>query len=232
MNRVTTILAYIFRLAEKDVHIEGKHFKYFVMQSTGGGNFPAQHAHAETALNVLEANIVPILGLKKEGIEYDVLQVRSCARGKDNKLKSQKLLIAQTFFIVAGVTAQNVFRMSAPASNMVMIYGLGGLGMTTMGSNALLLKALMDLRQKVSTGAISNQEYKAALQTSSFGTIRHWSKPNPFSQNIAQFVDHTKDTKIIFNKLMPQRRSVSPLPFQKTANFLLSLAKPILKARL
>ena len=134
--------------------------------------------------------------------------------------------------IVAGVTAQNVFRISAPASNMVMIYGLGGLGMTTMGSNALLLKALMDLRQKVSTGAISNQEYKTALQTSSFGTIRHWNKPNPFSQNIAQFVDHTKDTKIIFNKLMPQRRSITPLPFKKSANFLLSLAKPILKARL
>ena len=96
---------HIIRLAEKDVFFGDKKYKYFVMQSTGGGHFPSKHAHAETALNVFQANIIPILGLDRDGIEYDILQVRSCARG---------------------VTAQNAFRMSAPASNMVMIYGLGG----------------------------------------------------------------------------------------------------------
>ena len=75
------------------------------MQSTGGGNFPSRYTHPETALNVFKANIIPILGLGRDGIEYDILQVRSCARG---------------------ITAQNAFRMSAPASNMVMVYGLGG----------------------------------------------------------------------------------------------------------
>jgi len=159
---------HIVRLAEKDVTIGNKEYTYFVMQSTGGGKFPSKHAHAETALNVFEANIVPILDLKRDGIEYDILQVRSCARG---------------------VTAQNVFRLAAPASNMVMIYGLGGLGMTTMGGNALLMKAMMDLRGKLATGAIDEQQYYAALQTSSFGNIRHWNKPNPFKQNFAQFVD-------------------------------------------
>ena len=92
-------------MAEKDVFFGDKKYKYFAMQSTGGGNFPSRYTHPETALNVFKANIIPILGLDRDGIEYDILQVRSCARG---------------------VTAQNAFRMSAPASNMVMVYGLGG----------------------------------------------------------------------------------------------------------
>ena len=96
---------HIVRLAEKDVFFGDKKYKYFAMQSTGGGNFPSRYTHPETALNVFKANIIPILGLDRDGIEYDILQVRSCARG---------------------VTAQNAFRMSAPASNMVMVYGLGG----------------------------------------------------------------------------------------------------------
>ena len=63
------------------------------------------HAHAETAINVFKANVVQILGLDKDGFEYDIVQVRSCARG---------------------VTAQNVFRFMAPFSNMVSVYGIGG----------------------------------------------------------------------------------------------------------
>ena len=98
---------HIIRLGEKDVYFGEKKYRYFVMQSTGGGHFPAKNAHAETALNVFQANIIPILGLDREGIEYDILQVRSCARG---------------------VSAQNALRMAAPASNMVMVYGLGGIG--------------------------------------------------------------------------------------------------------
>ena len=53
---------HIIRLAEKDVDFDGKKFKYFVMQSTGGGHFPSRYAHPETALNVFKANIIPILG--------------------------------------------------------------------------------------------------------------------------------------------------------------------------
>ena len=96
------------------------------MQSTGGGHFPSKNAHAETALNVFQANIIPILGLNRDGIEYDILQVRSCARG---------------------VSAQNALRMSAPASNMVIVLGIG---MSTMAGNGLLMKAIMSLRQKLS----------------------------------------------------------------------------------
>jgi len=200
---------HIVRLAEKDVTIGSKDYKYFVMQSTGGGHFPNKHAHAETALNVFEANIVPILDLKRDGIEYDILQVRSCARG---------------------VTAQNVFRLSAPASNMVMIYGLGGLGMTTMGGNALLMKAMMDLRGKLATGAIDEQQYTKALQTSSFSTIRHWNKPNPFTQNFAQFVDANPK---VLHKAFNKKKSQSFQPVFNvlgTTKKLLSLTRSMLRA--
>jgi len=201
---------HIVRLAEKDVTIGNKDYKYFVMQSTGGGHFPTKHAHAETALNVFEANIVPILDLKRDGIEYDILQVRSCARG---------------------VTAQNVFRLAAPASNMVMIYGLGGLGMTTMGGNSLLMKAMMDLRGQLASGAINEEQYKLALQTSSFNTIRHWNKPNPFHQNFAQFVD--SNPKVLHQAFNTSKRTTTTLQPTLSAfgatNRLLSLTKRALR---
>ena len=80
---------HIVRLAEKDVVVGDKAYKYFTMQSTGGGHFPNTYAHPETGINVFKANIVPILGLEREGLEYEILQIRSCARG---------------------ITAQNAFR--------------------------------------------------------------------------------------------------------------------------
>jgi len=170
---------HIIRLGEKDVHMGGKKYKYFAMQSTGGGHFPSKNAHAETALNVFQANIIPILGLDRDGIEYDILQVRSCARG---------------------VSAQNALRMSAPASNMVMVYGLGGIGMSTMAANGLLMKAIMALRQKLSVGAIDEETYKVSLKTSDFSSILHWNKPNPFRQNYAQFTDNVGNPKFLAKK--------------------------------
>merc|ERR1719204_3049317 len=168
---------HIIRLGEKDVTIGDKTYTYFVMQTTGGGHFPYRYAHAETALNVFKANVVPMLGLDEEHIDYEVLQVRSCARG---------------------VTAQNAFRMSAPASNMVMVYGIGGIGMSVMAGNALLMKAIMSLRQKLSAGTIDNAEFAQKLQTSDFGSnIEHWNKANPFPQNYAQFFDAVKNPKQI-----------------------------------
>ena len=53
---------HIIRLGEKSVTIESKKFTYFVMQTTGGGHFPIRYSHAETALNVLRANVIPLLG--------------------------------------------------------------------------------------------------------------------------------------------------------------------------
>ena len=56
---------HIVRLAEKDVFFGDKKYKYFAMQSTGGGNFPSRYTHPETALNVFKANIIPILAAKR-----------------------------------------------------------------------------------------------------------------------------------------------------------------------
>ena len=84
---------HIVRLGEKDLHVDGKEFSVFCMQTTGGGAFPVKDAHAETAINVFKANVIPLLGLNQEGIEYDILSARSCARG---------------------ITAQNTFRLMAP----------------------------------------------------------------------------------------------------------------------
>jgi len=168
---------HIIRLGEKDVTIGDKTYTYFVMQTTGGGHFPYRYAHAETALNVFKANVVPMLGLDEEHIDYEVLQVRSCARG---------------------VTAQNAFRMSAPASNMVMVYGIGGIGMSVMAGNALLMKGVMALREKLSSGAIDSTQFAQKLQTSDFGAdIKHWNKANPFTQNYAQFFDAVKNPRQI-----------------------------------
>jgi len=161
------------------------------MQSTGGGHFPSKHAHAETALNVFQANIIPILGLDRDGIEYDILQVRSCARG---------------------VTAQNAFRMSAPASNMVMIYGLGGIGMSTMAGNGLLMKALMGLRQNVANNTITSSEYKNSLTHATFGNaFLHWNKANPFTQNYAQFIDNVNNPKFLMKqmRILPKEGSTA-----------------------
>ncbi|ESO92648.1 hypothetical protein LOTGIDRAFT_233083 [Lottia gigantea] len=160
---------HIVRLSEKQVHIGEKTYQYFVLQTTGGGYFPSKEVHAETGLNIIKANAIPLLGLNDEGVEFDILQARSCARG---------------------VTAQNVFRFAAPASNMVMIYGIGGIGMTTMAPNALLMKAIMTLRKRLASGTMSVSEFQQRLKTSQFVGIPHWNKPNPFKRNYAQFMDN------------------------------------------
>lgn len=168
---------HLVRLAEREVVSGGRRFQVFAMQTTGGGHFPMKNAHAETAVNILKANCVPTLGLDSEdGIEWDVISVRSCARG---------------------VTAQNVFRMAAPASNMVMMYGIGGIGMTTMAPNALLMKAVMGARQELSRGDISNQEFAQKLRESNFSQIPHWNAPNPFSRNYSLFMDNVNNPQLL-----------------------------------
>ena len=171
---------HIVRLAEKEVLIEGKPYQFFALQTTGGGHFPMKDVHAEAALNVLQANAIPALGLKNEGIEYDIISARSCARG---------------------ITGQNVFRIATPLSNMAMIYGIGGIGVSTMAPNALLLKAIQGAREKLSNGEIDTTEYQRQLKESDFGTIRHWSAPNPFARNYAQFVDNVDNPMIVAKKL-------------------------------
>ena len=86
---------HIVRLGEKELVVDGKRFSVFCMQASGGGAFPVKEAHAETAINVFKANVIPLLGLSQEGIEFDILSTRSCARG---------------------ITAQNTFRLMAPGN--------------------------------------------------------------------------------------------------------------------
>ena len=119
------------------------------------------------------------LVLQEEGIEYDVISARSCARG---------------------VTAQNVFRMTAPFKNMVKIYGIGGLGMTTMAPNAVLMKAVMEARQNLADGKITDAEFNRKLKESDFGFIRSYGA-NPFSRNYAQFIDNAADPRRICRKM-------------------------------
>ena len=79
--------------------------------------------------------------------------------------------------------------------------------MSTMAGNGLLMKALMGLRQKLSANIIDSKEYKESLKLAEFGKdIPHWNKPNPFTQNYAQFIDNVNNPKI----LAKQMRVVTP----------------------
>ena len=121
--------------------------------------------------------MTPILGLNGAGIEYDVVTVRSCARG---------------------ITAANAFCFSTPAANLTMI---GGIGMTTMAGNALLMHALMALRGDLAAGWVTEAEFRRRIAESDFRHIPNWNGENPFARNYAPFVDSVAEPKIIWNKM-------------------------------
>ena len=74
--------------------------------------------------------------------------------------------------------------------------------MSTMAGNGLLMKALMGLRQKLSANIIDSKEYKESLKLAEFGKdIPHWNKPNPFTQNYAQFIDNVNNPKILAKQM-------------------------------
>lgn len=181
---------HLVRLGEREVVTDDKKYQVFALRTTGGGHFPVKHAHAETAVNVIQANIVPMLGLNSDdGIKWDVVSLRSCARG---------------------LSAQNVFRITAPASNMVMMYGIGGIGMTTMAPNALLMKAVMGARKQLSLGQITNSQFSEILRTSNFGNkIPHWKYANPFSRNYAQFMDNVRNPQVLAKYFNRQQKEIS-----------------------
>ena len=190
------------RLGEKQVtSTDGKRYVCFALQVVGGGAFPSLYVHPETVLNAIKGNAVRIYGLEEEGIEYDILQVRSCARG---------------------ITAQNAFRFTAPFSNMVQIYGIGGIGMTTLAPNALLMKALMRTRQLFSEGQIDAAEYHRRLGTGDFDKIPDFG-PNVFDRNYAQFIDNANNPLKIA-KQTRRRLGIVDTPAGKTYGLRESLA--------
>ena len=86
---------HIIRLAERELETDNKVFRIFCMQTTGGGHFPAKNVHPEVAVNVFRASVEPLLDLHQDGVAFDIVSARSCARG---------------------ITAENVCRFAAPGS--------------------------------------------------------------------------------------------------------------------
>ena len=74
--------------------------------------------------------------------------------------------------------------------------------MTTIGSNALFMKALLSQRQQLSAGKIDESEYKHNLETCNFDTIPHWpNRQNPFKGlKIAPFIDNINQPKFAWKK--------------------------------
>ena len=199
-----------------------KTYRVFALQVSGGAQFPSKDAHPELALNNFLAWAAPLLGLVDEGdggevsaattmaqpsaksgaisgVEFDIVSVRSCARG---------------------VNANNAFRFSAPAANWTMVYGIGGIGMTTAAPNALYMQALGKTRRRLAEGEIDEREFKSIVRESDFGEIPNWDdgksqvlarenddgqsgrvgqNNNPFNKNFTAFVD--SNPKIIWRNL-------------------------------
>ena len=145
----------------------------FAIQCTAGGHFPMQHVHPEAPLNHIRTALIPVFGLDREGVSYDIMQLRSCSRG---------------------VTALNVVRAAAPASNLVMMYGQGGIGMAMSVSNGLLMQCLMGIRQRLGRGEITKSQYIDCMKNSTFGNVPHWKHNVPFARDYTRLYDKNTTT--------------------------------------
>ena len=92
-----------------------------------------------------------------------------------------------------------------------MMYGIGGIGMTTMAPNALLMKAVLETRRQLSRGIISSREYARKLRESDFSHIPHWNAPNPFSRNYSQFVDNATNPLIVAKYFKKASKMMKPV---------------------
>ena len=97
--------------------------------------------------------------------------------------------------------------------------------MSTMAGNGLLMKALMSLRQNLSDNTIDSKEYKETLKLSQFGNefgngILHWNKPNPFTQNYAQFIDNVNNPKILAKQMRVSTPNESSMAFKMATKML------------
>lgn len=193
---------HIVRLGERVVKDSktDKTYRMFCLQVAGGGHFPAQYVHPEAAINTFKANTCQLFELDKKteenAITYEICQVRSCARS---------------------VGSQNVMRLCMPASNASMLYGIGGIGMTTMAPNALMMKAALEERSKLASDDHKNydlKDYQNNLLTGNFDKqIRHTRMDNPFKgRNYARWIDHTQNPQLVAPMLYPKTSKISVKP--------------------
>mmetsp|Transcript_35264 Transcript_35264/g.31112 ORF Transcript_35264/g.31112 Transcript_35264/m.31112 type:complete len:599 (+) Transcript_35264:107-1903(+) len=122
-----------------------------VLQMTGGGNFPSRHTSPDVVLNLL-TNCEKIFGLnsfEENSIYYDIIQLRGCGRG---------------------VTGNNTINFASLNKNNICItYGLGGIGMTTMFANAMLINQILENNNNnhiefKSKGILNHIDYKSMVQ--------------------------------------------------------------------
>ena len=104
----------LFESTENEAPV--RHYRFFAIQMTGGGNFPSRFSKPEYMVSLLSTT-EHMYNLKavRDHAFYDIVQSRSCARA---------------------VSAQNTIAFAYLADNAVINYALGGIGMTTMFSNA------------------------------------------------------------------------------------------------
>ena len=93
--------------------------------------------------------------------------------------------------------------------------------MSTMAGNGLLMKALMGLRQKLANNTIYSKDYKESLTLGNFGnSILHWNKPNPFTQNHAQFIDNVNNPKFLIKQMRVIPKFESSMAFKMATKML------------
>lgn len=131
-------------IAHRDVVVDGKVYKYFAIQMTGGGNFPSRHTRPDYLVNLLRSSELMYDLNRDDVIGYDVVQSRGCGRA---------------------VSAKNSVAFSRVGTNCVGSYALGGVGMTTMFPNAeLMVQLLEDLQGagqgKLNDGLIGNSQFQ------------------------------------------------------------------------
>ena len=125
---------------------DNKVYSLFAIQMTGGGNFPSMYQKPDSILSLLY-NCEHIYDLnnsnKNNSIYYDIIQLRGCARA---------------------VTGSNSICFTKfNNTNISLAYGLGGIGMTTMFPNGVLLSELVDNTYKTHKSILNNIDYTNML---------------------------------------------------------------------
>lgn len=143
-------------IAQRDVNVQGKVYRFFAIQMTGGGNFPSRHVRPDYFVNLLTTTEL-MLGLNREDIiGYDIIQGRGCGRA---------------------VSAKNAIAFSPISKNAIGSYALGGIGMTTLFPNGELMTQMLEFLAgngpgDLKNGVIGNTTSHTALYGTSDNILR------------------------------------------------------------